>query len=114
MQPGDNAKGYPAEVKHVLERAAAGDVDALPLASEIFDHYPELVGMLGDLARHAEDALLALAAGNCQPAKEAARRHLNDLRERLCASANSELERQLAARVSLDWLALHVAEMELA
>ena len=53
----------PADLKPVLDRALAGDASALPALKAAFDRHPELVAHFGDLARHAELALLDVAAG---------------------------------------------------
>ena len=106
-------KTYPDEVREVLERASAGDQAVLPELKRVLTHYPEIAAVLGDLTRHAEMALLRLFAGADLAAREAVATQLASLRERLHAEAGSEMERMLADRVSLDWLALAAAELDL-
>jgi hypothetical protein len=86
----------------------------MPELSTALDKFPELTAALGDLSQHAEDALLGLVAGSCLAGREAVRRQLAEMRQRLRAEAHNELERLLAGRVALDWLALQHAQLDLA
>jgi hypothetical protein len=108
---GQKETEYPAELAAVLERAGQGDTTVLPELCAALDRYPELAQVLGDMAQHAEDALLRLAAGTCLTAREAIKHQLAALRERLNASAGCELERLLIRQLALDWLALHHAQL---
>ena len=94
--------------------AARGEAGALPAMSAAFDAHPELVAVFGDLAAHAESALLNLATKSSPVATEAVKRQLRDMRERLDATAGTELERLHVTRVSLDWLSLQHAQIDLA
>jgi hypothetical protein len=107
-------KVYPAELKAILDRAGAGDRSVLPELNRAFDEHPELVPLLGDLHEHAVQAMLAAAAGNCLSAREAIRRQLEGLRNRLRTAASGELEKLLVDRVCLSWLAVHHADVDLA
>jgi hypothetical protein len=107
-------KEYPADLKMILERAAQGDATVLAELSDALKRYPELVEILGDLTKHAEDALLGLIAGTCLAAREAIKLQLCELRQRLHADAKNELERLLAGQVVLDWAALQHAQLDLA
>ena len=104
----------PAEVLDVLERGNAGDLSALPALKEAFDERPELGAVFGDLARQAELALLALVAGSSLTAREAITRQVAELRGRLRANVNSELEKLLVERVVLSWLEVHYGDIDLA
>ena len=106
-------KVYPAELRAALERASRGEAGAMPAVSAAMDAHPELIAVCGDIARKAEEALLGLATGSCLPAREAITRELRGLRERLNATAGTELERLLVGRLSLDWLALQHAQIDL-
>src|SRR5262245_4456296 len=107
-------KSYPAELKELLERAGAGDAAALPALRRAFDENPELAKRLGDLAAHAEQALLSLAVGDNLAAREAVTRQAAKLRQELLGSGPSPLERLLVDRVALCWLAANAAEIEAA
>src|SRR5262249_38804759 len=101
--PMAEAKSYPGELRALLGRAGAGDATALPALRRAFDQNPELVARLGDLAAHAEQALLALAAGDNLAAREAIARQAADLRGELLEAGSSALERLLVERVALCW-----------
>src|SRR3954453_6035288 len=51
------------EIGQLLARAQAGDASALPQLREWLDRRPDVWRRLGDLAAHARQGLLALAAG---------------------------------------------------
>jgi hypothetical protein len=104
----------PPELLDLLERGNAGDVSVLPGLKKVFDDHPELVALLGDLARQAELSLLALVAGTSLTAREAISRHVAELRSRLQATAESELEKLLVERVVLSWLEVHYGDIDLA
>ena len=106
------AEEYPEELQGFFQLAAQGDESAIPSLSAAFDKFPELSRHFGDLTGHAERPLLELAARGCPLAREAIGRELRALRERLCAQAGTELERLLAARVSLDWLDLQLCQLD--
>jgi hypothetical protein len=106
------AKEYPEELSDLLHRAAQGDEGAVPALSVALDLYPELSRHFGDLVMHAERPLLLLASGGCPLARDAIAREQRALRKRLCAQAGSQLERLLAARLSLDWLDLQLCQLD--
>jgi hypothetical protein len=114
MSTGGLKGEYSAELQALLQRAIQGDESAAPALAAALDKYPELSAHFGDLVMHAERPLLLLAARGCLLAKEAIAREQRALRERLFASAGTELERLLAARLSLDWLALQLAQLDTA
>jgi hypothetical protein len=107
-------KTYGAELRALLERGNAGDNSVLPALKKAFDDNPELVAVMGDLVRHAEDALLTLAGGRALTVKEAIRRQVGELRARLSATAASELEKVLIDRVCLSWMAAYYGDLDLA
>jgi len=105
------AKAYPAELLALIERADAGDASALPELRRAFEAHPELPGRLYDLAAHARNSLLSLATASLA-VREAIGLQADALRDRLAAASASELERLLADRVTLCWLAAHLAEVD--
>src|SRR5437879_4171123 len=107
-------KTYPPELKQLLEKAMSGDITVAPALAKAFDQNPELVAAFGDLAAHAEQALLTLAAGQNFVAREAITRQLADLRSRLTHATTTELEKLLVDRVALSWLAVSLADIDLA
>lgn len=108
------AKTYPAEVRDLLERGMAGDESALPAIRQVFDAYPDLARLLGDLARNAQLSLVGLIAGRDLTASEAIVRELAAMRTRLLAEAGSEIERLLVERLLTCWTAVSEAELAVA
>jgi hypothetical protein len=99
------------EVKDLLRRAERGDETALVSVRELLAE-PELVEALGgNLARRAEDALLAVYCGNSPLTREAITRKLQDLRAELGGPNPSPVERLLAERAVGCWLHLHHLEI---
>jgi hypothetical protein len=102
------------ELQTILARGHEGDPSVLPQLRQVFDEHPELAPFLGDLVKHAEQALLNWIAGTSLTAKEALTRQVAELRTRLMATTHSELEKLLVDRICLSWLAVNHAEFELA
>jgi len=107
-------KIYPEEIKILLERAARGDISALPELRKTFDEYPELAQKFGDLVEQAKLSLLDLVAGTNFVAWEAMSRAATGLRDRLVATANSEQERLLIDRIMISWMEVYYCDMDLA
>ena len=101
----------PPELQPLLEQAAQGDRSCLPALRKAFKAHPELVAHFGSLAKHAELSLIRLAAGESLLASEAMHADLAALRERLLATAKTELERLLVLRVCLAWLHVSFADV---
>ncbi len=94
----------------LLPRANAGDHAAREALQAVLDEAPDLWLEVGNLGRHAELALVRSAAGDDPIAKEAIVRTLDTLRREVAGVRPSVLERLLADRVVITWLALSVAE----
>jgi hypothetical protein len=107
-------KAYPLELEAILERANLGDESALAALKQALDAYPELTRTFGDLAAHAEMALLRLVAGPSLVAKEAIARQVAELRARLAVKATSELEKLLIDRIAISWIEVYHGDLELA
>lgn len=103
----------PARLKAVLDRANSGDPAALPTLRKVLDDHPDLAAALGDLARHARQSLIALAAGGSPLAREAVAHQADALRARLLGESSTELEKLLADRVVLCWLSASHADLDL-
>jgi hypothetical protein len=103
---------YPDELLDLFDRANRGDAGDVQALRAAFDRYPELVAELGDLARHAEKAIVALAAGPSVTGREAITRHLAAMRSRLCGPDCPDLERLLADRVVLCWAEAHHGDID--
>src|SRR5262249_30380422 len=90
-----------------------GDASVLPQLRQVFDLYPEMVGRFGDLVHHAEQALLTWASGSSLFAREAVEQRGADLRQRLWATAPSQLERLPLRQVCLSYIEAHAAQIQL-
>jgi hypothetical protein len=89
-------------------------VSVLPALRRAFDDHPELAAHLGNLVEHAKLALMMLIAGPDLTAREAISREAATLRERLLATAPSELERLLVDRIFISWLEVYHQDMDFA
>jgi hypothetical protein len=115
MEPTPTAdKVSPPDVGDVFARGTRGDTAVLPALRKAFADHPELVSLVGDIARHAEDTLLTLVAGENLTAKHAFRLKLAEVREKLLAGTSSELERLLVERVVLCWLEVNYGDIDMA
>ena len=99
-----------ARVNALLPAANDGDRRALAELRQVLDEHPELWGEVGNLARHAELALVQATAGANPVAKEAIIRKVDGLRRELAGSSPTPLERLVVDRVVVGWLAAAVAE----
>jgi hypothetical protein len=102
-----------ARVKELVDRGHAGDLTVLPALRELFNNNPGFAAEVGSLVRHAEQSLLLLAAGKSLTLREAISRQVAELRERLAATARSELERLLVDRIVLCWMQVYYCDVEL-
>ena len=94
----------------MLPAANAGDRNALRQLRAVLDASPQLWSEVGNLGRQAELALVRVTAGDNPVAKEAIVRKIDTLRREVAGSRPSILERLLADRVAISWLALTLAE----
>jgi hypothetical protein len=92
------------QLQQLVERAGKGDASALPALRQFLDLNPVLWQEFGDLSRHAEQALLNLAAGNNLHLRECLVRKLAELKQELAGPDPTPLERLLVARVAACWL----------
>jgi hypothetical protein len=95
-------------LRALVRRAEAGDDSAMPELRRVLDRTPEIWRAAGDVAGQAEEALLALAAGDNLLFRECIKRKLADLKAELAAS--TPLEGLVVGRVAASWLAMGHAE----
>jgi hypothetical protein len=100
------------EVATMLARAQAGDRSVLPQLQAFLDERPELWRQAGDVARHAREALLNLAADHNLLAKECLFRKMEELSAELAGSSPGPLERLLVERIVLTWADAPLADIE--
>ena len=99
------------ELARLLQRAEQGDLSVLPALRKVLDANSAIWREYGDLARHAEVSLVHLAAGPNLLLAESLARRLAELKRELAGPSPGPLERLLAERVALCWLAVHHAEI---
>ena len=92
-------------LRQLVQRAERGDESVLPELRRLLDREPGLWKFAGDMGRIAEDSLVALAAGPNLLLKESLGRKLAAMKGELAGPAPSLLDRLLAERVALCWLA---------
>lgn len=108
VTPDPADRGREEELRKVVEQAHKGDVTVLPQLRQLLDDNPALWRQIGDLARHAEEALVGLAAGDSLILRESITRKLSELKAEL--AAGSPLERLLVDRVAACWVAANHAD----
>jgi hypothetical protein len=110
----DERKEIMKEINDVFRRIDAGDASLMPHVTAAFDYNP--AGMIerngGDLAKRVVEGLTDLLAGPGLFGREAVRRAFLKVLGDLAGSDPTPLERLLAERAALDWLALHEAELQ--
>jgi hypothetical protein len=99
----------PNELQKLLERAQRGDEKTLPALRELLNK-PHIVEACGDLAAHAENALIRKLSGKDLALSEGLRRKLGALRAELAGPTPTPLERMLVGRVVACWLHLYHLE----
>jgi len=105
-QPADS--GPEDDLRLLVEKAEKGDVSVLPELRRLFDYNDELWRRVGDMARHAEEALVGLAAGDNLVLREGITRRLAELKAELAPAG--ALERLLVERVAACWVAANHAD----
>jgi hypothetical protein len=102
------------QLRELVRRAHEGDAGVLPRLRRLLDERPEIWEQAGDLARHAEQALLELVAGRSLFAREAVGRKLAELKAGLAGPEPTPLERLLVERIAVCWLEVHHLDLEVA
>ena len=105
---------YTEALQRILQRAQEGDEEVLPQLQALLAEHPQLVEQFGDLAQHAEEALLNLVAGRSLLGKEALRCKLAELQEELGGTSAPPLEQLLISRIAISWLQVHHADLDAA
>lgn len=86
-------------IKECCERAKGGNPALLKRLRELLDGHPEFVRHYGDLARRAERAWIALAAGNDPYFQETLARSAEAQRAELTRPGASSIEKLLVERI---------------
>ena len=93
-----------AELRTVIAKARAGDASVVPRLRTILANNPALVGHYGDIARQAEGAWVALAAGPNLFVKESLARAADARRTELTRPGATAVEKLLVERIVACWL----------
>ena len=109
-EPNANALNDPEERRKFLERARKGDESTLPALREMLKTSRWLEA-LGNLANHAENALIHKMATKDLAVSEGLRKRLEVMRCELAGPASPPLERLLVERIVTCWLHLYYLEM---
>ena len=100
------------DLKALVKRADQGDTQAVAELQRLLNDNQSIWQELGDLARHAEQAQINVAAGDNTLLAESIRHKADSLRRELTALTDSPLERLLIDRVVISWIQLHAAELQ--
>ena len=92
------------EFAELVKRANAGDDDALALMSETLDSNPEIWQSVGDLAKHAQQSMLKLIAGDNKLVSESLLRKAAQMKTELSGPSPSKLEKLAVERIVACWL----------
>lgn len=92
------------EIRDLAKRAKEGDPDILPDLHRVLDSHPEVWRSVADLAGHAIDAQVNLAAGQDQMLRQSLDRQLDAMKENLGYGTAGLLERLLIDRVLVTWV----------
>lgn len=111
--PTERAGRDAADLNAVLRRARSGDASALPALRKVLDT-GGLVESLGNLGLQIEATLIENASGDNLAFKEGLGYKMRRLRTELAGPDATPLERLLAERIAVCWLALHDAEVRFA
>lgn len=99
------------QLQAVLTRARGGDASVLPQLKKILDANPELWQTQYQLISLAEQLWLDKIAGQNLLLSQSIRHYIEQLKRDVARPNPSPLEKLLAERVVLCWLAVHHAEL---
>jgi len=110
----ESSPGSTDELWNLVHRAENGDTKAVPALRELLSRSPGLTDLLGNLPHLVETTLANNVAGKNISFKEGLARKMELLRQEIAGPNPTPLERLLAERIALCWLALHDAEIRFA
>jgi hypothetical protein len=97
------------ELRKLVDRAQKGDESTLPVLRDLLRH-PTNVESFGNVALHAENALIHKFVGKDVAVREGIRRKMDAMRAELAGSTPTPLERLLVERIAVCWLHLYYLE----
>jgi hypothetical protein len=98
--------------RELVDRAEKGDRSVLPELRRLLQDPNVIDRMGGNVAQHVELMLIAQISGKDLMTSESLTRKMEVLREDLTGQNPTALERLLAERIALCWLALHKLESD--
>lgn len=98
----------------LVRRAQNGDESALPALRRELAENGRLVQAVGDLALQVQETLAGQMGGDNLLFREALSQKLDNMRREVAGPNPSPVERLLADRVALCWLAVHESELRYA
>jgi hypothetical protein len=101
-----------AELRALVQRAKAGDVEVLPRLREILDNCPQVWRHAGDLEKIVVRAWSELLAGDDPLGLEVVRRKADQLRADLEGDNPTPIEKLLVGQVVSTWLELSHAQLQ--
>jgi hypothetical protein len=108
--PGDRASTQ-ERIQEILRRARAGDKSVLPELEGLLDANPKYWENAGDLVKATEQMWIERISATDLVFGQSLRRHVERWKRELADQAGSPLERILAARIVVTWLAAQHAEL---
>ncbi|MDB5340531.1 MAG: hypothetical protein JWN70_6150 [Planctomycetaceae bacterium] len=93
-----------------IKRANTGDEAAVAWLQKFLDDNPQVWANLGDLARTAEHAWIALIAGGNSLVSESVRRQLRQLKSEMIGDDPQTIEKMLGDQVIATWLEVKYLE----
>jgi hypothetical protein len=103
-----------SDFKELVQRANAGERDALDQLRKVLDLVPSIWQRAGDLTAKAEWAWLLAIAGSNRLVAESAKRCLRQLKSELAGPQPTPIENLLIDQIAVAWLATRHAEIQTA
>ena len=101
-------------LKRLVERANAGEMWAIQRLRRVLDDNPGFWRHAGDLTAFAEEAWIALVAGQDLLVVESTKRKLAELKDELKGSHPTRMESLLVDQIAIAWLGSQHAELQAA
>ena len=111
--PGESGTSFD-NLKSLVQQAQAGDTSILPMIRTLLDFVPELWEHSHILAHQVEKTWTNALSGQDLMSKEIIDREIQGLRSQLLGPHPTPLERLLADRIIVCWLAVQHAELHAA
>ncbi|QDT21394.1 hypothetical protein [Gimesia chilikensis] len=94
-------------LESVINKANAGNLDALRLLRKFLDQQPQIWDEVGDVAKIAEKAWITLIANGDSLVKESLQKKLAALKQEILGDSDHILGKMLADVIRATWLEMH-------